>query len=145
MNQTWTITLSNIEYMHLMRCHIYLGTDSGLNTFQLLFMNPLWPGDATKTFSEPVLTHQQYGSVAPTQDWFHRKCSRYQFIKWVWKIDFCISQGPTEIKKYLLPYGSLGPTGHDPFESQSTRNGSHHWCLSLFIGNFKMHPQDAAS
>ena len=35
----------------------------------------------------------------------------------------------SEIQKYLLLYGSLGPTGHDPYGSQSTRNGSHHWCL----------------
>ena len=34
-----------------------------------------------------------------------------------------------EIQNYVLPYGSLGPTDHDPYGSQSTGNGSHHWCL----------------
>ena len=34
-----------------------------------------------------------------------------------------------EIQNYLLSYESLGPTGHDPYGSQSTWNGSHHWCF----------------
>ena len=33
----------------------------------------------------------------------------------------------TEIQNDLLPYGSLGPTSHDPYGSKSTGNGSHHW------------------
>ena len=33
----------------------------------------------------------------------------------------------TEIQNYLLPDGSLGPTYHDPYGSQSTGNGCHHW------------------
>ena len=34
-----------------------------------------------------------------------------------------------QIQIYLLTYGSLGPTSHDPYGSQSTGNGSHHWCF----------------
>ena len=34
-----------------------------------------------------------------------------------------------EIQNYLLPYGYLGPTDHGPYGSQSTGNGSQHWCL----------------
>ena len=30
---------------------------------------------------------------------------------------------------YLLLYGSLGPTGHDPYGSLNTENGSHNWCF----------------
>ena len=37
-----------------------------------------------------------------------------------------------EIQNYLLPYGSLGPTGHDPYQPQSTGNGSHHWWFYSF-------------
>ena len=37
----------------------------------------------------------QLGSVAFIQDLFHRKCSRYQFVKWVWKTQ-------------LFPYSALG-------------------------------------
>ena len=33
----------------------------------------------------------------------------------------------SEIQNYLLPHESLGPTSHDPYGSQSTGNGSHHW------------------
>ena len=36
-----------------------------------------------------------------------------------------------EIQNYLLPDGSLGPTDHDPYGSQSTGNVSHHWCFYL--------------
>ena len=28
----------------------------------------------------------------------------------------------------LLPFGPMGPIGHDPYGSYGTRNGSHHWC-----------------
>ena len=38
-----------------------------------------------------------------------------------------VIQACSEIQNYLLPYGSLGPTDHDPHGSQSTGNGSHHW------------------
>ena len=34
--------------------------------------------------------------------------------------------GLAEIQNYLLIYGFLGPTGHDPYGFQSTGNGSHH-------------------
>ena len=34
-----------------------------------------------------------------------------------------------QIQNYLLPNGSLGPTSHDHHGSQSTGNGSHHWCF----------------
>ena len=37
----------------------------------------------------------------------------------------------SEIQNYLRPDGSLGPTDHDPYGSQSTGNGSHHWCFYL--------------
>ena len=45
-----------------------------------------------------------------------------------------------EIQNYLLAYGSVGPTDHDPY-------GSQHWervpsLMFLFIGNFKMRPRD---
>ena len=33
----------------------------------------------------------------------------------------------SEIQNYWLPYGSLGPMGHDPYGSHSTGNGSYHW------------------
>ena len=44
----------------------------------------------------------------------------------------------SEIQNYWLPYGSLGPTGHDPYVSQHIGNGPHHWCFySLgFLGFF---------
>ena len=32
-------------------------------------------------------------------------------------------------KIILLPHGSLGPTGHNPYRSQGTGIGSHHWCF----------------
>ena len=35
----------------------------------------------------------------------------------------------SEIYNYSLPCGSLGPTGHNPYGSQSTGDGSHHWCF----------------
>ena len=31
------------------------------------------------------------------------------------------------IQNYWFPYVSLGHMGHDPYGSQSTGNGSHHW------------------
>ena len=43
--------------------------------------------------------------------------------------DLLIAANVAEIQNYLLPYGSLGPTGHDPYGSESTGNGSHHWCF----------------
>ena len=47
-----------------------------------------------------------------------------------------------EIQNYLLAFGCLGSTGHDPYVSQSIGNGSCHWCFySLEI--YQMHPQDA--
>ena len=36
------------------------------------------------------------------------------------------TESSTEIQNYLLPYG------HDPYGSQSTGNGSHHWCFYLW-------------
>ena len=35
----------------------------------------------------------------------------------------------TEIQNHLISYGSLESMNHDPYRSQSTRNGSHHWCF----------------
>ena len=60
----------------------------------------------------------------------------WQLEQWHRKIPAAISMTAllTEIQNYVLPYGSLGPTGYDPYRSQSTGNGSHHWCfLSLEI------------
>ena len=37
--------------------------------------------------TEPMLTYHQWDSVVLTQDHFHKKCSRYHFIK-VWKTTF---------------------------------------------------------
>ena len=68
-------------------------------------VNGLLPG-GTKPLPEPMLTNDQWGSVALTWDQFHRKISRYQFVKWVWKIHLYnyshISQGP--MSKALFSY-----------------------------------------
>ena len=51
----------------------------------------------------------------------------------------------SEIQNYLHPYGSLGVMGHGPYLVIITEHWE--WVPSLmfsFIGNFKMHPQDAA-
>ena len=51
----------------------------------------------------------------------------------------------TEIKKYLLPYGSLGPTGNDPYGSQTLGMGP---IIDVFIHcklRKKMCPQGAGN
>ena len=50
--------------------------------------------------TEPMLTYHQWDSVVLTQDHFHKKCSRYHFIK-VWKttfVDFFHISGSSELK-----------------------------------------------
>ena len=51
--------------------------------------NGLLP-DGTKPLPEPMLTYHQRGSVALSWEQFHRKCSRYQFVKLVWNYNFKI-------------------------------------------------------
>ena len=41
--------------------------------------------ECTKPLAEKMLTYHQWNSVALTQDQFHRKYLKYQFVKWVWK------------------------------------------------------------
>ena len=49
------------------------------------------------------------------------RCSNY-----IWVINnFIACYGVT----YIRGFTSLWPTDHDPYGSQSTDNGSHHWCL----------------
>ena len=43
--------------------------------------------------------------------------------------NICCFDITAEIQNYLLPYGSLRPTDHGPYGSQSSVNGSHHWCF----------------
>ena len=51
--------------------------------------NGLLP-DGTKPLPEPMLTYHQRGSVAFSSEQFHRKCSRYQFVKQIWIYNFKI-------------------------------------------------------
>ena len=55
--------------------------------------------DGFKLSSEPMLTYHQMDHVAFSWMQFHRNCSRFQFYKWVSKLNFeyyfHISQGPT--------------------------------------------------
>ena len=60
-----------------------------------------------------------------------RKLQQFVRIKGkfqIWNL-VIIGSGATyaEIQNYWLPYRSLGPMGHDPYASQNTGNGSHHW------------------
>ena len=47
--------------------------------------------DGTKPLPEPMLTYDWWGSVALTLDQFHRRCSRYQLVKWIWTLCFTIT------------------------------------------------------
>ena len=42
--------------------------------------------DGTKPLPKPILTYHKWASLLFPQDQFHGKCSRYQFMKWVWKM-----------------------------------------------------------
>ena len=49
-----------------------------------------------------------------------------KFHVMIWKFD-ALSILTPEIQNYWLPHGSVWSMGHDPYGSQSTGNGSHHW------------------
>ena len=79
-----------------------------------LFPTDRWPG-ASKTTSRASGFEQIFSSL------FH--ISRSKNFK-------ILEVGQVMILRKGKPcYGSLEPMGHDPYGSQSTGNGSHHWCL----------------
>ena len=66
--------------------------------------------DSTKPLQGLMLTYHQWGSVAFTKDQFH-KCSRYQFIKWVWKYTCKITSTSIRCRQWISksrPWWSSG-------------------------------------
>ena len=100
-----------------------------------LFQVMAWCYQVYKPLSAPILTSHINGLVQTAKNFnavLDRKCISDNFLEWL----------HSQIQNYLLGYGSLGPTGHDPYGSQSTGNGSHHWCfwsLEIFRCIPRMH------
>ena len=44
--------------------------------------------DGTTPLPEPALTNRQWGHVAFTWGQFHKKCSRFLYLMWVWRLLF---------------------------------------------------------
>ena len=67
----------------------------------------------TKPLPEPMLTYHSWGSVAFIWKQFHRKCSWYQSVKWVWKFHFYdnwrISLGANKSRKIFLYFSTGSP------------------------------------
>ena len=57
------------------------------------------------------------------------KKSHYQCWLIINKVFRKYARYRSENQNYLLPYGSLGPTGNDPYVSRCTGNVPHHWCF----------------
>ena len=68
------------KYMNLTHCSLFTPySDVDLGQHSLL-------PDGTKPFPEPMLIYHQWSLVAIIWGQFHRKCSRYLPLTWVWKL-----------------------------------------------------------
>ena len=110
-------TANALELLQSCTCHLHVAENiiylEALNnalecpTHLYFIFNSMWPSDTiwrhrsvntgsgngllpdgTKPLPQPMLTYHQRGSVAFSWEQFHRKCSRYQFVKWVWNYNF---------------------------------------------------------